>query len=267
MTDLDLKELFISGLEPNLQLVIRQLNKDRYKTEKIIIKAKEEEIKLNQVKASERERKNRNNFNSNNNNNNSNTSSLCSSCKVDQATPGKSMCTPCFKKSKENNNNNNNNINNNNNSNNKNKNNNSNNNNTKLCIGCNLNFPTPGKSKCQSCFINKVNNKNNSNSNNNNNNDNKSNNNKKQEIDFTQNKVKYITINNSSTNPLYWDNTKILDEKRCLYCTELMSKHSTPTCKENYPNYSAPEIRTLLSKSITPPTRTSMPTGTPQSPP
>ena len=297
MTDLDLKELFISGLEPNLQLAIRQLNKDKYNTEIIIIKAKEEEIKLNQVRASERERKNRNNFNHNNNNNYSNSNSgLCTSCKVDQATPGKSMCNSCFKKSKENNNNSNNSNNNrNNNTNNSNSSSkiNLNSNENKLCIGCNLNYSTPGKSKCQSCFINKVNNnlKTSSNSNNNNNNyksssnPNNNNNNSKssfnlnnnsnkihnkmneEKVDFIKNKVKYITINNSSPNPLFWDNSKLLEEKRCLYCTEFIGKHSLPVCKEKYLNYSPPEIRTLFSKSIIPLSRTQWPTGSPQSPP
>ena len=86
-------------------------------------------------------------------------------------------------------------------------------------------------------------------------------------VDFIQNKVKYVTPNNSSPNPLHWDNDKIITEKRCLYCIEPMSKHPSNPCKEKYLNYKEPEIRTLLLKKISPPVRNQIPLGAPQSPP
>jgi len=81
-------------------------------------------------------------------------------------------------------------------------------------------------------------------------------------IDFTSNRVKFMKTDNSSTNPLLWDDEKLKDEKRCFYCTKHLKEHDpNMPCKEKFQNYFSKEVRHLLFKNLTPPVRSSKPTG------
>jgi sporulation protein YlmC with PRC-barrel domain len=171
---------------------------------------------------------------------------------------------------------------------------NSSNNNIKKCNKCNLNVATPGKSMCNFCFSKSNNNRNNNynnknfnlrnntyfkgnrpngnNSNNNNNNNNNIDNyslpppiNSPSTIDYTLNKVKYIPFDNNNNNPLYWDNLKLVRERKCVYCAQPMN--ADHPCKSRYPFYNCAEVRTLLIKGISVPQRSGSPGGPPLSPP
>jgi hypothetical protein len=83
--------------------------------------------------------------------------------------------------------------------------------------------------------------------------------------DFTVNKVKFAIANDSSPRPLDWSNEKLKGEKRCYYCSELLSNHSA-MCKDLYPFWGQTEVRTLLRKGMTVPKRSAMPTGPPMPP-
>ena len=83
--------------------------------------------------------------------------------------------------------------------------------------------------------------------------------------DFSLVPVAYLSINNSSTNPLEWDYTKLSSEKRCHCCAQVMQPNHP--CQTTYVNYSAPEVRTLLFKNIPIPQRLTKPTGPPHQTP
>ncbi len=120
----------------------------------------------------------------------------------------------------------------------------------KLCTICSLRAPNPGKSWCESCY--------------------------RQHVsvgaartnarDFSKFKVKFATPNDESPNPKEWSSKKLKEEKRCFYCAELLTSHSS-SCREKYPFYHSTEVLTLLRSGIVPPTRTGVPEGAPVSPP
>ncbi len=240
--DTVVKSFFIDGLLPEIMKKVRSKvhTSDFLQTVSV---AKAEELDILRTKAAIRRV----------NINNSLINRKCSNASCSNETvANRSLCDSCFQEKKKNNNNSNNSYN---------KNNNNNNNNNKnesskksvntdtltnsKCRKCNLNFPTPGKSMCESCFNNNRNN--NNNNNNNNNSVGKGAGGKKEEVDFTKYKVKYLTPDNNSSDALLWDSEKIKSENRCFYCTHPLSNHKEKEeCKNKYPNYSATEVRTLL---------------------
>ena len=120
----------------------------------------------------------------------------------------------------------------------------------KMCEKCKVNITTSDKKYCNFCF-----------SKNNSRYENKKQSNENK-IDFTSNRVKFMKTDNSSTNPLLWDDEKLKDEKRCFYCTKHLKEHDpNMPCKEKFQNYFSKEVRHLLFKNLTPPVRSSKPTG------
>ena len=79
---------------------------------------------------------------------------------------------------------------------------------------------------------------------------------------FAISRVKFVKIDNSSTNPLLWDDDKSKEEKRCFYCAKHLKEHdASKPCKNTHQNYFSREVRNLLMKNINPPVRNSRPTG------
>jgi hypothetical protein len=83
--------------------------------------------------------------------------------------------------------------------------------------------------------------------------------------DFSLVPVSYLKVNNSSSNPLEWDYTKLSSEKRCHFCAQVMQPNHP--CASKYTHYFGPEVRTLLFKNLSIPSRTSKPLGTPHQTP
>ena len=83
--------------------------------------------------------------------------------------------------------------------------------------------------------------------------------------DFSLVPVSYIKVNNSSSDPLEWDYTKLTSEKRCHFCAQVMQPNHP--CASKYTHYFGPEVRTLLFKKYSIPSRTSKPLGTPHQTP
>ena len=125
--------------------------------------------------------------------------------------------------------------------------------NFKLCEKCKLNITPLDKRFCNYCFSKEG--KNNSKKE------------KKVEMndekaDFTITRVKFLKTDNSSSNPLLWDDEKLKEEKRCFYCSKFLKEHeSSKPCKEKFSNYFSREVRHLLFKNISPPVRNSRPIG------
>jgi len=150
-----------------------------------------------------------------------------------------------------------------------------------------MNIANPGKTWCQSCFLNSKNQSNSKNSgnqnknqnqnrssnfNNHNNNDARKNysvnNNSKMNTDWSVTRVEFSKTDDSSDEPLLWTNEKLMKNARCFFCTKKMNEHSSneKTCKEQYEYYIDREIRTLLQKKIVPPKRNQRPLCQPMCP-
>ena len=265
----DLKELFLGGLEPELQKMVRNKLKGSEDFSDTVNLAKKQEIELGKIKAAEKLRKQEYIALKTNR-------SFCREC-GSTAPIGKSLCSQCFRESrnKVNNNNSTQNSNsvmnkNNNNNNNSNGNNNSANNNPvrnatefKICPKCNVNVATPTKKYCNSCYLNIKNN--NQTKSSEKQDQNQSNSGK---IEFSKTSVKFIDCDNSSENSLLWNHEKLKEQNKCFYCANSLQSHdkSKPPCKDIFKNYKAQEVRHLLFKKIDPPVRDSIPTGPPKSP-
>jgi hypothetical protein len=77
--------------------------------------------------------------------------------------------------------------------------------------------------------------------------------------DFSKVQVPWMRYDDKSSNPLLWSKDKLKAEKKCFYCGKSLS--GDHNCRAEYPNYFPVEVRTLLSKSIAVPKRTSLPEG------
>jgi hypothetical protein len=283
-----LVDVFLDGLEEGLQKEVRnEVKRGENNIDVVLSIAKEKELNL--IKTNEAINRHATNTPSSlltNSTNNIAKSPLCLFCNANAPPSGKMFCKTCFSNAKgtktgnSNNNNNTSNINNNSSNNNSTINNNKNNstkvsNNTgvvdKICSKCNVEKAFPGKGWCTKCYnSSKTNNSNVSNNNNNNNNNTNNNNNNvsansTNPPDFSVNKVRYLKTDDNSTNPLYWTNDKLYNNRLCYYCAKEMTGHHTK-CQDKYPYYQSAEVRALLNKGIVVPVRGARPTGPPMSP-
>jgi hypothetical protein len=232
---------FVRGLLIDIQRTVREkvnLNVDDSKV--ILSVALKVELDLAELKESMkvRNKASSNRSNTNRNNNNSENNSEVKSCiNCSANSKGKEYCNNCFVKLKASGN--------------------------LKCLKCRKNNNIPGFTECSSCGPGRrspAHTPHNNNSNppfNNNNN----NNSLTDASKYVNQQVDYMKMDNSNNNPLFWNATKLKENKLCVYCSKSDQDHSGTRCSEKYKLYKSDEIRNLLINGLTPATRTKFPDG------
>lgn len=81
--------------------------------------------------------------------------------------------------------------------------------------------------------------------------------------DYSILRVKLPRSDNNGKNPYLWTHNLLTANRLCYYCTQSIDDvnlHPTmDACKKKYPHYHASEVKTLLSRGLTPPPRTAVP--------
>ena len=185
------KDLFVSGLNRDLQKMVRVLVSGEITLEKTLEIAKAQEIELGKITASIRTKNEISNSNKEIKNEKKVPSGKCKKCSSNTFF-GRDLCSNCFNKSKKENNSiassetkNNSKL--------------KSENNFKTCEKCKLNLTPIDKNFCNYCSMKEE--KNNTKKE-------KKSNFSEEKLNFAISRVKFVKIDNSSTNQLLWDDDK-----------------------------------------------------------
>jgi hypothetical protein len=222
VTEAMVKETFVAGLEPELQLMVRNSGSVTVPSiEAIVARAAECEANLKAVESSKSRRPASTPKSSNNTNSNSvQATRACADCGAAGVRSGQSYCKPCFDRRR-----------------------------------------SQKKSNNNSSSTTSSNNNSSSTTSSNNNSSTKPRNDDWKKLDFTQHRVPDPPTDDHATDPRLWSKNKLRSERKCFFCgqaTDDKSLHPNgyQSCVEKYKHYWNSETRMLLHHGITPPART-----------